>query len=205
MADKRQENSRIDALYQWLSYDLQRIKNELMKEFRMSSMQVGSLYQELKSDKDKSSSALAQEIRFSYKQNQTIYDGLAAMLTQEVGDRLNSMEEKISGLEQIQTILSEIEEIKYSYMQLQAAYEGLSAIVSGEVVTKLDAVAEKQSVLDQIENLLNELNAKLADGFLPTEEEYKKIAESVSESLAEQNDSRCGKRGLLSYRRRSWR
>ena len=187
MADRKQENSRIDALYQWLSYDLQRMKTELMKELRFSSVQVGSLYQELKSDKDKSSSALAQEIRFSYKQNQTIYDGLAAMLTQEVGDRLNSMEEKISGLENIQTILNELGEIKYSYMQLQAAYEGLSSIVSGEVVTKLDGLTEKQNVLDQIENMLSEINAKLADGFLPTEEDYKKIAESVSESLADQN------------------
>ena len=183
----KHETSKIDALYQWLSYDMQRMKAELVKELKLSSMQVGSLYQELKSDKDKSSSALAQEIRFSYKQNQTIYDGLAAMLTQEVGDRLNSMEEKISGLEQIQTILSEIGEIKYSYMQLQAAYEGLTSIVSGDVVSKLEALTEKQNVLDQIENMLSELNAKLAEGFLPSEEEYKKIAESVSESLAAQN------------------
>lgn len=187
MADRKQENSRIDALYQWLSYDLQRMKSELMKELRLSSVQVGSLYQELKSDKDKSSSALAQEIRFSYKQNQTIYDGLAAMLTQEVGDRLNSLEEKISGLEHIQTILNEIAEVKYGCMQLQTAYESLTSIISDEVVSKIDAVSEKQNVLDQIENLLNEINAKLADGFMPSEEDYQKIAETVSETLADQN------------------
>ena len=82
MADKKQfEASKIDALYSWISYDLQKLKGEIMNEMKYSSVQLGSLYQEMKSDKEKSSQAISQEIRYSYKQNQTIYDGLAAMLT----------------------------------------------------------------------------------------------------------------------------
>ncbi len=88
MADKKQlETSKIDALYSWISYDLQKIKTELMNELKYSAVQVGSLYNELKTDKDKSTSAISQEIRYSYKQNQTIYDGLANMLTNEMADR----------------------------------------------------------------------------------------------------------------------
>lgn len=109
MADRKQlEASKIDALYSWISYDLQKIKGELLNELKLSSMQVGSLYQDLKSEKDKSTQAIAQEIRFSYKQNQTIYDGLAEMLTDEVAKRLNSMDEKVSSLEQVESAVAEV-------------------------------------------------------------------------------------------------
>lgn len=109
MADRKQlEASKIDALYSWISYDLQKIKGELLNELKLSSMQVGSLYQDLKSEKDKSTQAIAQEIRFSYKQNQTIYDGLAEMLTDEVAKRLNSMDEKVSSLAQVEAAVAEV-------------------------------------------------------------------------------------------------
>lgn len=109
MADRKQlEASKIDALYSWISYDLQKIKGELLNELKLSSMQVGSLYQDLKNEKDKSTQAIAQEIRFSYKQNQTIYDGLAEMLTDEVAKRLNSMDEKVSSLEQVEAAVAEV-------------------------------------------------------------------------------------------------
>ena len=69
MADRKQiEASKIDALYSWLSYDMQKMKAELMNELKYSSVQFGSLYSEMKNDKEKSSQALAQEIRYSYKQ-----------------------------------------------------------------------------------------------------------------------------------------
>lgn len=86
MADKKQvvkppvETSKIDALYSWLSYDLQKMKKELLTELKYSSVQVGSLCNQINSDKEKSAQAVSQEIRYSYKQNQTIYDGLAAMI-----------------------------------------------------------------------------------------------------------------------------
>ncbi len=185
MADRKRELDKIDALYQWIAHDLQRIRGELLKEMRYSTVQVGSLYQEMKADKDKSASAIAQEIRYSYKQNQTIYDGLAAMLTKEVGDRLNSVDEKVTSLEQLQTLLSEVREVKYSYMQLQAIYEGLTSIISGDVVSKLNVIEEKEALLEQVDRVLGEVNAKLADGFLPTEEDYKKISDSVAERMEE--------------------
>lgn len=165
MAERRQQpqqpqqpTSKIDALYSWLSYDLQRMKTELMNEMKYSSAQVGSLYNEMKSGKDESALAIAQEIRFSYKQNQTIYDGLASMLTTEVGERLNSMDEKVSSIEQV-----------------RALNEELLALVSGDFATKLDAIAAQQALLEKIDAALAEIEAKLGEG-------YEKFAESVSES-----------------------
>ena len=78
------ESSKIDALYSWLSYDLNKLKSELLSEMKYSSVQMGSLYQGIKADSDKSIQAVSQEIRYSYKQNQTIYDGLASLLA-EIG------------------------------------------------------------------------------------------------------------------------
>ena len=155
MAGSKKQVS-VDAmgLYQWIANDLQRLRNELLKEMRYSSVQVGSLYQEIKADKETSTSAISQEIRYSYKQNQTIYDGLATMLTQEVGDRLNSVDEKLSALSEIQTLLDEIREVKYSYMQLQSIYEGLTALITEDVVSKLGSIDDKVSLLEQIDATL---------------------------------------------------
>ena len=155
MAGSKKQVS-VDAmgLYQWIANDLQRLRNELLKEMRYSSVQVGSLYQEIKADKETSTSAISQEIRYSYKQNQTIYDGLATMLTQEVGDRLNSVDEKLSALSEIQTLLDEIREVKYSYMQLQSIYEGLTALITEDVASKLGSIDDKVSLLEQIDATL---------------------------------------------------
>ena len=64
MADKKQvvkppvETSKIDALYSWLSYDLQKMKKELLTELKYSSVQVGSLCNQINSDKEKSAQAV---------------------------------------------------------------------------------------------------------------------------------------------------
>ncbi|MBO5240038.1 MAG: hypothetical protein J6B56_01270 [Clostridia bacterium] len=154
MADKKQlEASKIDALYSWISYDLQKMKGELLKEMKYSSVQVGSLYQAVQSDKDKSAQAISQEIRYSYKQNQTIYDGLATMLTKEVGERLNSMDESTATISNEQTAIKQaIEAAVESVMQKLEAVEGDVAALENVDVEKL-AEKVKESVSDVIAQL----------------------------------------------------
>lgn len=153
MADRKQlEASKIDALYSWISYDLQKIKGELLNELKLSSMQVGSLYQDLKSEKDKSTQAIAQEIRFSYKQNQTIYDGLAEMLTDEVAKRLNSMDEKVSSLEQVESavaeVLAKLDTVDGNIALLENVdVEALAESVKGKVS---EVVPQLQEAVDEI-------------------------------------------------------
>ncbi len=91
MLDKKREASKIDALYSWISYDLQKMKEELGNEMRLAKMQVTSLNEELKQNSESSSRVVAQEIRYSYKQNQTIYDGLANMISGELKTRLEEI------------------------------------------------------------------------------------------------------------------
>ena len=203
MADKKQfEASKIDALYSWISYDLQKLKGEIMNEMKYSSVQLGSLYQEMKSDKEKSSQAISQEIRYSYKQNQTIYDGLAAMLTKEVGERLNSMDEKISSLEGIQSLVAEAA-AKLNAIDISSVTETVKDEVSAVVPQLTDAVDEvkysymqHQAIYDGLSALisgevvskLGDVEAKLEllnkiDGVL--EEIQQAVAESVAEKTEE--------------------
>ena len=147
---------KIDVLYQWLSYELQQAKTALLDELKISSTQIGSLYGELKNEQDKSSKAISQEIRYSYKQNQVIYDGLAAMLKNEVGERLNSMDEKLESIKSLEALLEQVSELKESY---------------------LDKIVEKQEGFDQA---LMELNEKLETIGL-SDEVYQKLVEAVSE------------------------
>ena len=146
MADKKQfEASKIDALYSWLSYDLQKIKGELLNEMKYSSVQVGSLYQEMKGDREKSSQAIAQEIRYSYKQNQTIYDGLATMLSEQVGQRLASMDEKVASMEEIKVAVAD-------------ALQKLSVLDTFNLETLSETMKEKLAeVLPQLEDAVGEL------------------------------------------------
>ena len=183
MADRRQQTqpqmqmrqqqpsaaSKIDALYSWLSYDLQRMRAELMKELHLASVQTSSLYQELKADKTLSAQAITQEIRYSYKQNQTIYDGLASMLTNEVGEKIASIEEKCTSLDE-----------KYSSLeQVRALNEELNALISGDFASKLEEISAKQSLLDKIDDALAEINAKLGDGYEKVAEGNRQILEAV--------------------------
>ena len=160
MADKKQlEASKIDALYSWISYDLQKMKAELLKEMKYSSVQVGSLYQAVQSDKDKSAQAISQEIRYSYKQNQTIYDGLATMLTKEVGERLNSMDDTTATISEEQTAIKQaIDAAVENVMQKLEAVEGDVAALENVDVEKL-AEKVKESVADvigQLEEVVSE-------------------------------------------------
>lgn len=171
MADKKQlEASKIDALYSWLSYDIQKMKAEIMKEMKYSSVQFSSLYQSLQAEKDKSSQAISQEIRYSYKQNQTIYDGLAHMLTHQVSDRLNAMSEATSAVQEKQ------EALDAGVADILAQVSTLTE--EGSLVEKLGLLEEKLAVLESLEALLAEINGRVAS---IENNDYQALVESVGE------------------------
>ncbi len=190
MADnKKNGNSSNEALYQWISYDLQNIKGELMNELKLSSAQIASLYGSMKNDKDQSASAIAQEIRYSYKQNQNIYDGLSASIKNDVAERLNAMDEKMAALEKLEAILSEITDLKYNYMQLQSIYEGISSILSGDVVPKLDAIVDKDAMQELVEESVSVHSQQVLDAIaavpVPENVDYARITEEVGDKMLE--------------------
>ncbi|MBE7084862.1 MAG: hypothetical protein E7368_02265, partial [Clostridiales bacterium] len=168
--------SKIDALYSWISYDLQKLKKELLNEMKYSSVQVGSLYGEIKGDNEKSSKAITQEIRYGYIQNQNIYDGLSTMLADSVAKiddvigRLDAfasetlaegVKDKVAGV--LPPIEATLNEIRFSYLQQQSIYESLKKLINSEVVTKMDEVYARFSLVDQMDATLEEIRQKIAD------------------------------------------
>ncbi len=181
MADKvKVENSKIDALYQWLSSDLKTAKTELMNELKMSSAQIGSLYKGIKEDKDASSQAIGQEIRFSYKQNQNIYEGIANLIKKDVAERLDSVDEKLNDLEKLQSILDELNEIKETCQQLQSIYEELVNTVE----PKLESMATKEETQQLVEESVSVHSQKVIDA-LPDCVDYARISDEVGDKLLE--------------------
>ncbi|MBR2321393.1 MAG: hypothetical protein IKA57_04590 [Clostridia bacterium] len=196
MAKSEKKSNQVDLLgvYEYLRDQLEAAKNTLVTEVRMASAQISSLHGDLKSSSDKATMAVSQEIRFSYKQNQTIYDGLASMLTKEVGERLNSVEAMLTALEKLQLLIDDLNELKYGYMNLQSVCDTTQALVANEVNPKLDSVGmtianETNPKLDALTNFvcneinpkldaLEEINNKLA--MLPTEDDYNRIVEAVA-------------------------
>ena len=183
---KTVKNNQVDLLgvYQYLSRELQQARDALLTEMRMASAQINSVYGDLKD----SNGAVSQEIRFSYKQNQTIYDGLASMLTKEVSERLNSVEEMLAALEKLQILLDDLNELKYGYMNLQAVCDTTQAIVANEVNPKLDSIGlvmgnEMNPKLEAIQSMIADVNNKLVN--VPTEDDFAQLVESVSAKTEE--------------------
>ena len=192
MADRKKTNessNKIDLLYKWISYDLQRMRNELLNEMKYSSLQVGSLYGQLKGDRESEVSEITQELRYTYKQNQSIYDGLSTMITDEVSSKLASFDEKFAALDKLQELLSDIGELKYSYQQLQASYESVAGVVNEEVAPKVDAIASKIESLDQLENAINENNRQVLDAVsaisVADPVDYERIVDEVGDRMLE--------------------
>ena len=180
MADKKQlEASKIDALYSWISYDLQKMKGDLLKEMKYSSVQLGSLYQAVQNDKDKSAQAISQEIRYSYKQNQTIYDGLAAMLTREVGERLNSMDESLKSTNESAATISETQT---AISETQTAMQQAIDAAVENVMQKLQAVESEVSALENVTQKLEAVEGNVA---ALENVDVEKLSEKVKESVAE--------------------
>ena len=215
MAKTEKKTKQVDLLgvYQYLSRELQLAKDALLNEVRLASAQIGSLHGDLRDSSEKSTQAVSQEIRFSYKQNQTIYDGLASMLTKEVGERLNSMESMLSALDKLQLLIDDLNELKYGYINMQAVCDTTQALVANEVNpkldsvgailgnevspkldaltnfvcndmgAKLDAVQARQLLIDEIHAIVVDINNRLAA--LPTEEDYAHLVEAVAAKTEE--------------------
>ncbi len=186
MADKKKnESPKVEAFYEWLASEIREMKTTLANELKLSSAQIGYLYKGITEDKQASSAALTQEIRYSYKQNQNIYEGLSVLLKKEVAERMNTVEEKIAALDQLQVILSDLGELKYSCQQLQTIYEGLTAMVE----PKLDTIVGKDEMITIVDESTSVHSQKILDALanapVPETVDYARISEEVGEKLLE--------------------
>ncbi len=186
MADRKQmESSKIDALYSFLSRDLQRMKAELMNEMRMSSVQMSSVYKEMQSDKDKSAQAISQEIRYSYKQNQTIYDGLTTLLTEDVAERLNAMAEKTASIEEMQSAIKE---------SVASASEKI------ETLENVDAEALAETIKEKVAEIIPSLQESIDEikyGYMQQQAVYDSLTALISGEVVSKMDDMQAKMDAL--------
>ena len=175
MADKNQQQvaapkqpadtSKIDALYSWLSYDLQKLKKELLNEVKTTSSQTSE-------SATNASKMVTQEIKYSYIQNQTIYDGLAELISGDVEERKKAMEELKAAIDEIlPQYQATAQEVKYSFIQQQSIY---------------DSIMEKVEKLENIDAMLAELDRKSAEILSLVEDaDYKALIDTLTEKTEE--------------------
>lgn len=179
MADRKQ----LEILYQSIARDLLKVKGELLNEVKFSSAQVGAMCEMIKDDKNGANAALAQELRYSYKQNQSIYQGVADMVSNDIGAKLAEINEKLATVQQVQEIIDQLNELKYNYMQLQAIYEGLSASIVADVVPKVEELskATEEGLSVHSQKVLDAVAAIPA----PEEVDYMRITDEVGDKVME--------------------
>ena len=183
MTDKKpQEVSKIDALYQWISYDLKRMKEELMNELKYSSIQMGSMYEQMKADSDESAAAIAQELRYGYIQHQSIFDGLNSA----IGEMDEKVASKVQSLDQLQAVIDELNALKELHQQVMAGQENISDQIGEDVIPKIEALPElSQRILEAVEAI--SLNENV-DYNRITEEVGDRVLELLNEIKAEQRE-----------------
>lgn len=179
MADRKQ----LEILYQSIARDLLKLKGELLNEVKFSSAQVGALCETIKDDKNGANAALAQELRYSYKQNQSIYQGVADMVSNDIGAKLNEINEKLATVQQVQEIIDQLNELKYNYMQLQAIYEGLSASIVADVVPKVEELAKATE--EGLEVHSRQILDAVAAIPAPEEVDYMRLTDEVGDKVME--------------------
>ena len=183
---KKHEATQADALYQWISYDLKRMKAEILQELNYSAMQLASLYNQLKTDDDAISSTITQEIRYGYRQNQSIFDSLSSSMA--------AVEDKLVSLENLQNLAAEISELKESCERLYALYDELSTLgVGGQAVPMeiKDELSEDEykRISELVQESVNVHSRQVLDAVaaIPVAEnvDYTRIVDEVGDRLLE--------------------
>ena len=189
--------TKIDALYNWLSFDLQALKKELLNELKYSSMQSGALYKTMqeeaaKQTKDTASSVqlMVQELKYGYKQNQSIYDDLSGILSDEVVAKLDTTEGKLALLEEIDKQISEIK-AKLASFDAQALVDDIreSVIAGIPQVEEVDYDKIGETVAEKAEACALEHSRQVLEAVaaIPVAEniDYSRIVEEVSDKVLE--------------------
>lgn len=193
----------IEGLYNGLSYDLQKMKKELMNELKYNALQASSLYQSVQKETGAATETNAQtaqsmvrELKYGYQQNQMIYESLSGILTDDVLTKLETVEGKVEVLEEIDKALADIKEkLEELASRSEPDYEVLAESVKEKVSEILTAQEEvdydkiTESVCEKTESSIAAHNKEILDAVaaIPVAEnvDYARIVEEVSEKVAE--------------------
>ena len=148
-----------EVLYQAISRDIEVMKDELMVEVRNSIAQVEALCEAIKSGNDESCELITKEIRYGYKQTEHVYSGMENILNDGIDEKLSAIENKLSAIEKLQAALEEL--------------KGVEESISSKV--------------DGVDKTLGDVNTRLADAYLPTEDQCQKMIDGVNSNVEVHN------------------
>ncbi len=199
--------TKIDALYSWLSYDLQALKKDVFNELKYSAMQSSSLFKalqehaEMTTEENKTAiAAMVQELKYGYKQNQAIFDCLQSVLSDEVIARIKVADAKLDvedeKLDKIVGMLAAIEELERTLAAIkekvdsvdttaiaETVRDGVLAVIPQNEELDYDKLAEKTeaSVSEHSRQVLDAIAA------IPESEnvDYSRIVEEVGDRMIE--------------------
>ena len=193
----------IEGLYNGLTYDLQKMKKELMNELKYAAMQSSSVYQSIQKETASATETNAQtaqsmvrELKYGYQQNQMIYESLSAVLTEDVLTKLDTVEGKVELLEQIDKVLAEIKEkLEELAARPEPDYEAIAETIKEKIVEAVPAAEEidydkiTESVSEKTESSFATHNKEILDAVaaIPVAEniDYTRIVEEVSDKVIE--------------------
>ena len=189
----------IEGLYNGLSYDLQKMKKELMNELKYNALQASSLYQAVQKETGSATETNAQtaqsmvrELKYGYQQNQMIYESLSGILTDDVLTKLETVEGKVEVLEEIDKALAEIKEkLDELASRTETDYTAIAEKVAEVLPAQEEVDYEKisETVSEKTEASIAAHNKEILDAVaaIPVAEniDYTRIAEEVGEKVAE--------------------
>ena len=176
----------IEGLYNGLSYDLQKMKKELMNELKYNALQASSLYQSVQKETESSvetnaqtAQSMVRELKYGYQQNQMIYESLSGILKDDVLTKLETVEGKVELLEEIDKALAEIKE----------KLDELASRTTPDYESLVDYDKITETVIEKTESSIASHNKEVLDAVaaIPVAEniDYTRIVEEVSEKVAE--------------------
>lgn len=142
-----------EILYRAIARDIEIVRNDLASELRNSVAQIEALRDAVKSGNDETCDLITKEIRYGYKQNENIFSAIDNVLNDGIDEKLSAITEKLAALEKIQA--------------------ELDAIKNGD--------AEISSKVDDVDKMLGDVNTRIADAYLPTEDECRKMLDDVND------------------------
>ena len=205
----------IDGLYNWLTYDLKKLKEEILKEVKASTAQTGTACQEIKADTasaaadtQKKVENVLRELKYGYQQNQAIYEDICQVMDETVAQKLDGIQagEGVDADALAEAVREKVvesfpmyDELDYDKMAETVA-EKTEASVAEHSQKVLDAVAAiplaenvdytriVEEVGDRVLEIINDVKAVNADGtpaVAAAEIDYDKVIYGTAEKVVE--------------------
>ncbi len=166
----------IDGLYNWLSYDLKKMKEEILKELKASMQQTNSTCQAIQedtataaADTQKKVDSVLRELKYGYQQNQAIYEDVCQVISDTVANKPEETAATDDGVD-VDT-LAEI--VKEKVVEAFPVYDELDTDKIVDSVTEKTAESN-QKVLDAVAAI------PLAENI-----DYTRIVEEVGDRVIE--------------------